>query len=109
MHPERRFGVTKIARPEKLGMMLTAFTWTLCSGFEHKGLLFLNDSDSEFRAQEYAVLKDGHQVESITFGWCTEDEAERRIRTLLAGDFVDLGPVESTIEPAVGHFCPLCR
>jgi len=109
MHPERRFVVTGIASAEKLAMMLTAFTWTICSGFEHGGLLFLNDSTSEDGAQEYAVIKDSRQVGSITFGWCTEEEAGGYIRTLLAGDFVDLGPAESIIEPATGHSCPLCR
>jgi len=38
MHSERNFGVTSIASTEKLAMMLTSFTWTLCSGFEHEGL-----------------------------------------------------------------------
>lgn len=109
MHPERRFSVTNIASAEKLAMMLTAFTWTLCSGFEHEGFLFLNDSTRECGVQEYAVIRDDRQVESITFGWCSDADALRYIHELLAGDIEDLGPVQPITELAVGHTCPLCR
>lgn len=109
MHPQRRFGVTSIEHTEKLAMMLTGFTWTLCSGFEHRGFLFLNDSTRECDAQEYAVIQDGRQVESITFGWYSEAEALRDIRELMAGNFEDVGPVQPITEPAEGHTCLLCQ
>lgn len=61
-------------------MKLTGSTWTLCTGWEHAGLWYLNDSTGEDGAQEYAVVYRGVQIETITFGWDSEAEALRHIR-----------------------------
>ena len=86
-------------------------TWTLCTGFalEHGGerYLFLNDSFSEDGAQEYAVLRCGRQVESVTFGWCTYERAIEIIRDILAGQVEDLGPTTPRLDHGDTH-CPLC-
>lgn len=95
--------------PEELAEKLTGSTWTLCTGFELEGVLFLNDSFSEDSAQEYAVIKAGHQVESITFSWCDRPQAERHIRTILAGAGVDMGPSRPKIDTSRRHSCHLCR
>lgn len=42
-------------------------------------LFFLNDSFSEDGAQEYAVVRNGRQIESITFSWCSRAEAHNHI------------------------------
>lgn len=52
--------------------MLLTHTWTLCTGFRApNGDLWLNDSLSEDGAQEYAVIRHGRQIESVTVSWCT--------------------------------------
>lgn len=64
-------------------------TWTLCTGWELNGLLFLNDSTCEDGAGEWAVVipdpdrKGGEQIESITFGWAKRHEAIEHIRACL--------------------------
>jgi hypothetical protein len=107
IHTKRRFLIKKVSSVEELAEDLTRCTWTLCTGFELEGYLFLNDAFSEDSAQEYAVIKDGRQVESITFGWCSREQAEVHIRAVLAGQQVDMGPVSPRLNH--GKVCHLCR
>lgn len=109
MYPDREFGTISIEQLDKLAMILTGFTWTPCTGFECRGLVFLNDSESVDSAQEYAAIKDGRQVEPITFGWCSEEKASHLIREILVGDHGDMGSVHPTIKPASENMCPLCQ
>jgi len=96
---------------EELAEKLTQHTWTLCTGFELAGYLFLNDSTSEDGAQEYAVVRRPSvpgrpflQVESITFGWCNRQEAQGYIRQVIQGTSDATGrPVTPAIEPAAEH------
>lgn len=107
LHPMRRFNVVRIRSVEELAEQVTRYTWTLCTGFELDGYLFLNDSFTEDSAQEYAVVKDGRQVESITFSWCTRYQAEKHVLDILAGKVVDMG----SVAPNLDHdtVCHLCR
>lgn len=94
------------------------YVWTLCTGFELGGYLYLNDAFSEDGAQEYAVVKRPseadpvfRQVESITFSWCRLDEALHYIQDTISGK--DDGPekpeVTPLIEPYRSHsYCALC-
>jgi len=109
IHGKRTFHVGAVATPEELAEKLTGSTWTLCTGFELDGVLFLNDSFSEDSAQEYAVIEDGHQVESITFSWCDRPQAEQHIRTIIAGAGVDMGPTRPKVDASSRHSCHLCR
>src|SRR5262249_4855835 len=104
---------------EELARLLTARTWTLCTGFELGGYLFLNDSTSEDGAQEYAVVKRPAaagdpfvQVESITFGWCTPAQALEYIRAAVADDLDGTGhgrPVCPQVDTLPTHGrCPHC-
>lgn len=95
-------------------MKLTGSTWTLCTGWEHAGLWYLNDSTGEDGAQEYAVVYRGVQIETITFGWDSEAEALRHIRhcaehaeELLREPWAQ--PVEPIVEDWRGHCCRHCR
>ncbi|MFH1417346.1 MAG: hypothetical protein ABII12_03560 [Planctomycetota bacterium] len=90
MHKRRRWMITEAKTPEQLARDLTEQTWTLCTGFEFKGYLFLNDSTSEDGAQEYAVvlpLPDGAyvQIESITFGWCSFEKGLANVKHIITG------------------------
>lgn len=109
LHEKRVFNVAPVASVEELAEMVTERTCTLCAGFELSGLLFLNDSFSEDGAQEYAVVKDGQQVESVTFGWCTRERAEEIIRELLSGELAeDYGEVRARLDRNIEHRCRLC-
>jgi hypothetical protein len=121
MHAKRRWGVGPAASAEELARMLTQSTWTLCSGFYvegHPNYLFLNDATHEDGAAEYAVVRGGldakeHvQIESITFSWCTYEQALDYVRKALAGemDGYDFArPVQPRLEPIKRHGrCHLC-
>jgi hypothetical protein len=66
LHATRLFQVGPVATAEELAEKLVDHRWTLCTGFQFAGMLFLNDSGSEDSPQEYAVIRDGRQIESIT-------------------------------------------
>jgi hypothetical protein len=108
IHPNRRFNVMRVASVEELAEQITRCTWTLCTGFDLNGILWLNDSLREDSAQEYAVIHDGRQVESITFGWCSREQAEMYIQDILAGKTVEMGPVSPRIDHPDGT-CHLCQ
>ena len=121
MHDTRRWSVGPAASAEDLAEKLTQHTWTLCTGFYvagHPEYLFLNDATSEDGAAEMAVVKGGlyatkrHQIESITFSWCTYETALDYVRRILAGemDATDFArPVQLRLERADQHSrCHLC-
>jgi hypothetical protein len=93
LHRNRVWCVTPADSAESLASMLTETTWCSCAGFALGGYLFLNDSTGPDGAQEYAIVKrdGGHgrpvQIESITFGWCTEAQALEHIRAIVAGRY----------------------
>jgi len=85
---KRKWAVARVNGPEELAEKLVNYTWTLCTGFRLGEYIFLNDSTSENGAQEYAVLKsNGEQVESITFSWCSYDEALQYIREVVQSKY----------------------
>ncbi|MGA2669833.1 MAG: hypothetical protein ABSF21_00195 [Dehalococcoidia bacterium] len=53
---KRIYSIQEIETIDDLAENLTQHIWPLCTGFSHKGLLFLNDSTSEDGAGEWAVL-----------------------------------------------------
>lgn len=87
MHGHRRFCVVDILSAEDLAEKLTHHTWCGCTGFRLGNFVFLNDSTGPDGAQEYAVFdeKEGKQIESITFSWCSESKALEYIRQLSDG------------------------
>ncbi len=118
MH-KRRWCVGEVRDAEELARQLTGRTWTLCTGFELGGYLFLNDSTSEDAAQEYAVIKRPAdpggpfiQVESVTFGWCSSAKALAYVRSVIAGDMDGTGlcrQVRPQLDTPTTHGgCHLC-
>ena len=121
MHRKRRWCCSEVASAEELARMLTERTWTLCSGFYVKGhddYLFLNDATHEDGAAEFSIVHgrigaDRHvQVESITYSWCSYEEALASVRQAIAGayDAAEFaGTVSPTLEtPAEHGRCPFC-
>ena len=116
IHATRVFQVIEEVRSiADLAENLTENTQTLCTAFklvsapDAEPLLFLNDSFSENSAQEYAVVRGGRQVESITFSWCSRAEAHNHINWLVEGGGGDYGEIEVRLEPAETHSCVHCR
>ena len=107
IHTSRLYAVSEVDSAEDLASKLTTMSWTLCTAFELEGLLFANDAFSEDGAQEYAVVRGGRQVDSVTFSWCTTERALAIIAELLSGAGEDLGSVELRLERR-DHRCPLC-
>lgn len=121
MHNRRRWCVSAVATAEELAEKLTQHTWTLCTGFfvqSQPRYLFLNDATHEDGAGEFGVVAGGMdgphvQIESITFSWCSIDEALDHIRKTLAGDydtssFAHSLELAGRLEPPDRHRCHLC-
>lgn len=116
VHNKRLFSVKPITDPAELAAKLTGTTWTLCTGFKHADHYFLNDSFSENGAQEYAIFRETanpkilQQIESITFSWCSTEEAEDFIKEIAAGkyDHDNYGSIE-TIQIEQHKPCYLCE
>ena len=122
MHDKRVWSIHTVDSAEELARLLAKTTQTLCSGFQiagHEQYLFLNDATSEDGAAEYGVIKGGftatdhQQIESITFSWCSTEEALVHIRATLAGSY-DASefarPVTLRLETPNDHGrCPLCK
>jgi hypothetical protein len=118
MHHRRTFSVTTVESAEELARTLTEYTWTLCTGFRLGGYLFLNDSTSEDGAQEYVVLREPggspepyRQVESITFSWCSYEQALGYVRRVLDGEFDGQGlevPAPHVEDVATHEVCRHC-
>ena len=96
IHRNRTYQVAEdVTSVSDLAERLTQHTWCLCTAFKLvvgggvPELLFLNDSFSEDGAQEYAVVCNGRQVESITFSWCSQAEAHNHIQVLVTGTHED--------------------
>lgn len=114
LFPKRRHDVVDVDSLEDLAENLTEHTWTLCTGFRarhaKRTLLFLNDSTSADGAQEYTVLnEDGRQVESITLGWCTREEALKHLQDLVAGGGLRLSTIDLRLDPPDDHSCGHCQ
>ena len=112
IHHHRTFGVDAVDNLDELVEKLTDHTWTLCTCFAYQGLLLANDSFSEDGAQEYAVYKEGRQIESLTVSWMTQERLREVITGLLEGAYeaLEFRPIQPLrTEPASGHSCALCR
>jgi hypothetical protein len=109
IHKNRAFHVATIESADELAEKFTNHTWTLCTGFRYRGYLFLNDSFSEDGASEFAVVResDGLQVESVTFGWCSREEALSHIERAAAGAFDSAAFCKVELK-AHSDYCHLC-
>ena len=117
LHTHRTWQVSDVATADELADKLTDYTWTGCTAWRLQGVLFLNDSFSEDGAQEYAVIRDGIQIDSITFSWCTRDEAFDHIRGIVETPAAEYPtwPAPDRVTPRLDepgpfatHRCSLC-
>ncbi len=108
---KRRWQVADINDAAELARKLTEHSWTLCTGFRHRGFLFLNDSTCEDAPAEFCVVReaDSRQVETITVGWCSAHRALSLITELTEGRLEDHGQFSVRIETPDEHGrCSLC-
>lgn len=103
---------SRIESAEDLAEKLTEHTWTLCTAFQHRDYLYLNDSTSEDGAQEYAIVKNHkstyRQIESITFGWCSREKALEYVNDISQGKYDNEGYEVTPRIDGEGHLCQLC-
>lgn len=104
--------------PERLlAYLLTEHSWTLCQGWVLGPYAFVNDSTSPDGAQEWAIvrLSDGVQLESVTFGWMSREEAEAYLARVMDGELEEgdftMGTVDRAqlVTPERAHDCAHCR
>jgi hypothetical protein len=89
IHRHRVYRVTAVDDTEELATKLTEHCWTLCTAFQLRDLIFANDSFSADGAQEYAVVRNGRQVESLTVSWCTKAGLAQMLAELVDGTLGD--------------------
>jgi hypothetical protein len=107
IHKNRPFKIAPVESFALLAEKLTEHDWTTCSGFSCGTLTLLNDAFSADGAQEYAVIKDGRQIESLTCSWMKAPQLQAMLEKLDAeGSTVDLGPLE--IVPHCAGYCSRC-
>jgi hypothetical protein len=108
IHPDRTFTLIDVSSSGELVERLTENTWTLCTGFRLGDMLFLNDSSSKDGDQEYVVVRDNHQIDTITFSRRSPDKLNYTILRLLTDGGEDMGPFTPQIDDSPNHLCPLC-
>ena len=115
-NPDRRFNVVAVEDPNELARKLTRQTWTGCTGFQHAGYLFLNDSTGPDGAQEFAVFKKEPeasgkyvQIEGVTFGWMGAAEALQTIRGIARGEYDNVMCVEHDLTIESPRYHGRCR
>lgn len=69
MYTKRPHSLTDLESAAKMARELKRTTWTACTGFRAGSLIALNDSTGPDNAQEYAIIRDGVQIESIAVSW----------------------------------------
>lgn len=107
MHRDRVFRVTAVESPEELAAKLFETIWTLCTAFSLGDQTWANDSTSPDGAQEYAVIRNGRQVESITVSWSTPERMAEYARQIAASNEVEAGPFRLRTAHPTGP-CRLC-
>ena len=111
-YEHRAYQLRDAQTADELAGLLTEHTWTLCAAFRLGELVFVNDASCEDGAQEYAVLRAGRQIESLTCSWATREQLRSVIDELAAGGGLDLGPARlDTNHPAPSAANPrgVCR
>jgi hypothetical protein len=85
-HKDRVHTIKKVEDINALAYDLTQVIWPRCNGFEFKGYLFLNDSADSTESKKYTIFKKDSaiQIETITFGWCTINQARKYIENIIS-------------------------
>lgn len=83
MHHNRRYSVREVSTVEELTETLTKHDWCGCSAFKIGEFIFANDSTSADGAQEYGVIWDGKQIESLTVSWMSHEDFHKAVLKII--------------------------
>ena len=110
MHKSRTYFIRKCQSFNELAELLFNHSWCLCSGFQVGNYLFLNDATSEDGAQEYGVILDGFQIESLTVSWVESESELIELFTELGRDPPPIKfKINVKIDTSENHKCELCE
>jgi hypothetical protein len=102
LHKNRAHYIKDYDDVDALVEMLTKHDWVGCAGFRWKRLALLHDDGGE-----YVVVRDGHEVESLTVGWFEPAKLRALLVKLERGEEgSDYGTVE--VRPHPPGACYLC-
>lgn len=109
MFKKRGHSVHKLSSIRELAETLYGHSWTVCSGFAAENLIAVNDATGPDGAQEYAIIRNGEQVESLTVSWYDSvDELHKELQKLnddpTSG--VSFGAIE--LKPHAEPYCIHC-
>ena len=107
MYKQRPHKVCPIADLATLVDKLANHTWTTCSAFSWRSLTLLNDSTGPDGAQEYAVIRDGKQIESLTVSWMKPAELAALLEQYDRGEGAAMNAAVTLVEHPAGC-CPRC-
>jgi len=85
VHKNRRYRIADVPDLATMAQMLYRNSWCLCNGFRASNLTLANDAFSEDGAQEFVVLRDGREIESLTVSWFDSEAALLETLTKLDG------------------------
>lgn len=116
VHTKRGHRIRQYDDLEMLAEHITEQTWTGCTGFRYRNLLFLNDAFGADGAQEYAVVqvdptgsRPPMQVESYTCSWMKPEDFVRYVqRALEPGWIPPYRDAVVTINPHRDGSCRAC-
>ena len=112
MHKSRRYVVRAMATLADTVAKLAHGNYCGCVGISFNGTVYLNDATSGDGVEEWAVFRNGRQVESITFGWMSPAEIEETVRRMDAEPwdaFKGRGSSLPQIQTRQEHgTCPCC-
>ena len=99
----RTYQVATVEDVAELAKKMTEMTWTLCTGFRHRGLLLLNDATCEDGAAEYAIIDEatGKQIESLTASWMSAEELAAAVTQYANGER-PVAPWDPVAWPSIG-------
>lgn len=108
MHHNRRYSVREVSTVEELTEKLTQADWCGCNAFKIGEFIFANDSTSADGAQEYGVIWDGKQIESLTVSWMSPEQFTEQVLNIIKdpAKFSAYGKIP-TFDHPVGA-CHLC-
>jgi hypothetical protein len=104
----RVYQVIQVGTPDDLAQRLKEMTLCLCAAFQCGDLLLVNDSTSEDGAQEYAAIRGGRLIDSITVSWCQLGDLVRILGELHARAGGDYGPAPVRLDHPAGP-CAFCE
>jgi len=115
-HADRTFCIKGIEVAQELADVIANHSWPLCRGYEHEGLLFLNDTADVDDPAEYAVVRIEKeikgQVSGKQVGTMRASSGSRSILDSIqefkrGKDSQDI-PLSIRTEPIWHHTCEFC-